>query len=342
MHGGDVYSFASEYNEDLSRILDFSANMNDFIRVNDLVINKKYIRNYPENNLGRYKKIIAGKEFGINNIAMVPGLTSFIHLYMNSIKGNSIIIAPSFTEYIKSNTAGKKILIPFNAVNKNPEIIKNYSYKTLFLVYPDSPTGQMMDRNSIYSIIETSLKKNSTVFIDESFIWFANNREINEMDIIIRYSNVIIGRSLTKVLSMPGLRLGYLASNTDMVSEIEKNLDPWRINEAGLLYLERNMKDFTGLGKDVEIEREYLIKSLENLNLTVIGKPRANYITFKLPENINGEKLKEFLAGKKIMIRLLDDYPEFGGNYIRINVKRRNKNRILVNGIRDYTGGTID
>ncbi|WP_337859804.1 aminotransferase class I/II-fold pyridoxal phosphate-dependent enzyme [Ferroplasma sp.] len=342
MHGGNVYEFALKYNIDLSKILDFSANMNDFITVKNLFINKGYIEHYPESNLEEYKKILAGSDFSINNITMVSGLTSFIHLYMNSIKGNSLIISPSFTEYIKSNTSGNKILLPFNAINKNPEMIKNYNYETLFLVYPDSPTGQMMNEDSIHSIIETSMKKNSTIFIDESFIWFVNNRKINEKEMIEKYNNVIIGRSLTKVLSIPGLRLGYVLSNSDTISEIEKTLEPWRINQGALLYLQNYMPHFSGLGKKIEIERKYLIKSLEKQNFTLIGKPQANYITFKLPENINGEKLMSFLATRNIMIRLLDDYCDFGSNYIRINVKRRIKNRILVKNIKGYLGDAID
>ena len=156
MHGGDIYDFAINNNTTISGILDFSANMNDFIRVKNLTLKREYIENYPENNLSKYKKILACDEFNSDNIAIVPGLTPFIHSFMGSIKGNVIIVSPVFTEYMKSKTNGKKILIPFNILNRNPEILKNYDFETLFLVYPDSPTGQIMNSNSLLSILEIS------------------------------------------------------------------------------------------------------------------------------------------------------------------------------------------
>jgi histidinol-phosphate/aromatic aminotransferase/cobyric acid decarboxylase-like protein len=323
----------------MSEVLDFSANINDFIKVKNIMIKNEYIRNYPENNLNEYKALLAGDNFGIDNISIVSGLTSFIHLFMRSIDGNVIIISPAFTEYVKAPANGKKILIPFNAVNKNPEIIKNFDFDVLFLVYPDSPTGQMLDRESLFSLIENARKKNSIVFIDESFIWFVNGREINESDIIKRYQNVIIGRSLTKIMAVPGLRLAYILSNPETISGIEKILEPWRINEPALIYLANNKNDFRDIGEKTEIERKYIMKSIKKMGLEVIGNPRANYITLRLPLGCDGDSLKAYLAGMNIMIRLLDDYSEFGNGYIRVNVKRRVKNRVLLNALSDYIGG---
>jgi histidinol-phosphate/aromatic aminotransferase/cobyric acid decarboxylase-like protein len=338
MHGGDIYEFAEKNRVQLRNVLDFSASINDFISVKNMIIKKELIENYPEINLDKYKKILAGDEFAPENIALVPGLTSFIHKFMLSVNGNVVIVSPTFTEYLKPEIRGKKIIVPFDILNKNPDILKNYNFNALFLVYPDSPTGQIIDKNSFYSIIEIAMKKNSTLFLDESFIWFVNNREINEMELIEKYSNIIIGRSMTKVISMPGLRLGYIASNCLTIQKIEKSLEPWGINEIALAYLGSYTGNLTYLGKKTEIERNYVIKSLKNTGYQVIGMPRANYITFQLPENIDGKYLKKYLAENNIMIRLLDDYNEFGSNYMRIAIKRRAKNRILINALSAYTG----
>jgi len=338
MHGGDIYKFAEENKVQLCNVLDFSASINDFIRVKNMIIKKEYIENYPEINLAKYKKILAGNEFKPENIALIPGLTAFIHTFMASVKGNVVIVSPTFTEYLKPQIYGKRIIVPFDILNKNPDILKNYNFDALFLVYPDSPTGQIMDSNSFHSIIEIAMKKNSTVFLDESFIWFVNNREIKEMKLIEKYSNIIIGRSMTKVISMPGLRLGYIASNYSTIGNIEKNLAPWGINEIALIYLSKYIGNLRYLGKKTEIERNYIIKSIKDIGFRAIGKPRANYITFQLPENIDGNNLKKYLAGNNIMIRLLDDYNEFGSNYIRIAIKRRAKNRILINALSAYPG----
>ncbi|MCL4349262.1 aminotransferase class I/II-fold pyridoxal phosphate-dependent enzyme [Ferroplasma acidiphilum] len=338
MHGGNIYDFARENQASLSSILDFSASISDFNRVKNFIIKKEYIENYPETNLAAYKKILAGNEFNPANISLVSGLTAFIHTFLASIKGNVIIISPAFTEYLKPQIEGKRIIIPFNVVNDHPEILSNFNFEALFLVYPDSPTGQLMSSSSIYSIIEIAMKKNSTVFLDESFIWFVNNREIMERELIEKYNNVIIGRSMTKILSIPGLRLGYIASNSTTIHSIEEKLEPWRINQAALAYIYGHVQDLSNVALSTETERNYLIKSLKNIGFRTVGKPRANYITFQLPASIDGSRLKAYLAGKNIMIRLLDDYNEFGSNYMRISVKKRVKNKVLINALNCYTG----
>ncbi len=342
MHGGNIYDFALENQANLGDILDFSASINDFINVKNFTVKKEYIENYPEINLVKYKKILAGGEFNPENIALVPGLTTFIHMFMASIKGNIVIVSPTFTEYLKPQIYGKRILIPFTVLDKHPEILKNYSFKALVLVYPDSPTGQLMDKNSLFSIIEIAMNKNSTVFLDESFIWFVNNRAIHERELLEKYNNVIIGRSMTKVLSIPGLRLGYIASNRSTICNIEMALEPWRINEVALIYLNSQSENLSHIGKKTEVERNYVIKSLKMTGFRLIGDPMANYATFQLPDKIDGYKLKTYLAGKNIMIRLLDDYNEFGSNYIRVGIKRRAKNKILINALKYYTGGIHD
>ena len=123
MHGGDVYSFAAEQGIKPETVLDFSANMNDFIRIRNLKINSVFIKNYPENNLNAYKSLVSEGKFKNENIAIIPGLTSFIHSFMSYINGNSIIISPAFTEYINAHTDSYRVVFPFDIINKNPEII---------------------------------------------------------------------------------------------------------------------------------------------------------------------------------------------------------------------------
>jgi threonine-phosphate decarboxylase len=342
MHGGDVYTFTVEHGTGQESVLDFSANMNDFIPVKNMKIDRRYIKNYPENNLEYYKSRLLEGKFTNENIAIIPGLTSFIHFYMAGLRGNVIIISPAFTEYNDAPTEAYRISLPFNAVDRNPQIINNYNFDALFLVYPDNPTGQIMSKDSLIEILDICTKKNANIFLDESFIWFVNNREIDELELISTYHNLIIGRSLTKILSIPGLRLAYILSSNENIYNIEKNLDPWRISQPALLYLRSCSMDFGGIPEKTEKEREYVIKSLKKIGLQPVGLPRANFATFRLPGEIDGTKLKKFLESRNIMVRMLDDYPEFGSNYIRIGIKKRKKNIILLRSIKEYAGGLDD
>ncbi len=337
MHGGNIYNVSKNKNIKLKKILDYSANMNDFIKINDIKLKSEYIENYPEIDLYKYKKILANNEFNARNILIIPGLTYFIHKFISMLKNNIIVINPSFTEYIYSKYDYNKIIINYDTIIKDPDIIKNYNFSAIFLVYPDNPTGNLIDKNILFKLINISYNKNAYFFIDESFIYFVKNKEINENEIINQYNNVIIGRSLTKIFTIPGLRLGYAISDENNINNIEKYLEPWRISEIALKYIENLNFDIIDYTKEkTGIERNYMIKKLLKLNFELIGNPEANYITLKLNEKYNAYELKKYLEDRNIMIRLLDDYNIFNKNYIRLNVKKRYKNKILLDNIKNF------
>ena len=244
MHGGNIYSFAEKHGVAPESVIDFSANMNDFIHIKGMKIKSTCIKNYPESDLQSYKSILSGREFKPENITIIPGLTPFIHSFMQGIEGISIIISPAFTEYLDASSENSRVILPMDTVERNPEIIKNYNFKAVFLVYPDNPTGQLISEKSLIKILDICVYKSAMLFLDESFIWFVNKREIDEGKLIEKYRNLIIGRSLTKILAVPGLRLAYLISSPGNINEIEKKLDPWRINQPALLYLRENNMDF--------------------------------------------------------------------------------------------------
>ncbi|MEM0139702.1 MAG: aminotransferase class I/II-fold pyridoxal phosphate-dependent enzyme [Ferroplasma sp.] len=340
MHGGNVYSIARKNGVDINQIIDFSSNMNDFINIHNFSIAPEYIKNYPEIGMDSYKRKLADKEFSENNIFPVPGITYFIHRYLSMINGNIIIITPVFTEYLYILNHGKKIFIPFEAIEKDPDIIQNYNFKAIILVYPDSPRGEMLNINSLLRLIGLSYKKNAFVILDESFIWFVEQRHLNEKKIIEEYSNVIIARSMTKVFSMPGLRLGYVASCPENIDKLEAMQEPWAISEVALKYLEGiDYKILESVPSAVAVERKYLIGRMAKLGFSAVGIPEANYATFHIPDHINGITLKTYLENHNLMVRTLEDYPEFGYNYMRINIKRREKNNILINEISKFNGG---
>ncbi len=337
MHGGNIYSVSKNNNIKLKKILDYSANMNDFIKINNITVKSEYIENYPEIDLDKYKKILSNNEFDIEYISMVPGLTYFIHKFISTLKNNIIIISPSFTEYLYSKYNYNKIIINYDTVVKNPDIIKNYDFTAIFLIYPDNPLGNLISKDILFKLIDIAYKKNAYFFIDESFIYFVKNREINENEMINNYNNIIIGRSLTKIFSIPGLRLGYIISDKRNIDNMEKYLEPWRISEITLKYIE--VLDFNSIKytpEKTEIERNYMIKQLSKLNFTPIGNPEANFITLKLDDGYNGSELKKYLENRGIMIRLLEDYDLFNKNYIRLNVKRHYKNKILIDHIKNF------
>ncbi len=342
MHGGNIYSLAARNKTNPDNILDFSANMNDFIEVHDINLNSVEISNYPEIDLEYYKKILAADEFNYKSIMIVPGITYFIHRYLSMVRGNIIMITPVFTEYTKIMNDGDRIFMPFNVIERDVNILKNYNFKILIFVYPDSPTGNMIKSDVFMKCVEIASAKNAFVLIDESFIWFSGKREINENKLIQGYPNVIILRSLTKIFSIPGLRLGYIASSPENIEKLEKIQEPWAVSQVALQYIRGiDTGILSSIPAPVSKERKYMSRKLTEMGFKIIGNPEANYITVNIPDGMDGIKLKKFLEDNNIMVRTLEDYPEFSTDYIRINIKRRVKNDVLINMISKFIEGNL-
>ncbi len=327
MHGGNIYEVSRETSIPVKKILDFSSNMNDFINIKSYFVKSSDIKNYPESKLDPYNKIISNDEFDGENIMIVPGLTYIIHKFILSLSGNIIIVSPSFTEYLNAPFNGNRIILPYNIIASNPEILFYYNYSAIFIVYPDNPTGNMLPLKSLNNILRISDEKNAYIFLDESFIYFVNKRELNENDIIKKHNNIIIGRSLTKFFSIPGLRIGYIASGKENIIHLNKIAEPWRMPQFSLEYIkDLDYASMLNIPETISRERKYMIGELEKLNFKLVGRPKANFITFKIP--FDGRIIKSFLEKNGIMIRTLEDYDTFGKNFIRISIKQHNKNLI--------------
>ena len=68
-------------------------------------------------------------------------------------------------------------------------------------------------------------KSNKLLIIDESFVDFADGSEketLIEQNLIDKYDNLIIIKSISKSYGVPGIRLGVVvSSNTDLLKKLE-------------------------------------------------------------------------------------------------------------------------
>ncbi|AAT43398.1 aminotransferase class I/II-fold pyridoxal phosphate-dependent enzyme [Picrophilus oshimae] len=326
-HGGNVLEAASKSGRSIRDIIDFSASINDFMEINDIIIKKDQIKIYPQGLKIKNKSLC---EF--NDVLPVPGLTFFIHRLLSYINGNIIIVEPTFNEYKYAFTHGIRINLPFNLINNNPEILNNYNFSLIIIVYPDNPLGNLISRDSLLTISEICRKKSALLFIDESFIFFLKNR-YNEDDLL--NGSTIIGRSLTKILGVPSLRIGYIATDDYNMKISKKITGPWSVPDYVIDYINSIKLDYHFLDI-MENEKSFMINNMEAMGFRAAGDHSANFITFMIPDFIDAHDFYSYLIKNGILVRLLDDYECLGEQYIRIGIRRHEFNIKLVNAIRGF------
>lgn len=197
----------------------------------------------------------------------------------------------------------------------------------LFLANPNNPTGCLMSRDYVKSLLSHCKEKGIYVVLDECFVEFCGE-EWSVIQETGQYENLILVRAFTKIYSIPGVRLGYLVcSNSELWERIRRQLPEWNLScfaqAAG--YECAKQKGFIQKTADyIKQERFFLKEGLEQLGLNVF-KSEANFLLIQ-----SEVPLYERLLEKGILIRDCENFRGLSKGFYRIAVKSREENELLL------------
>lgn len=131
------------------------------------------------------------------------------------------------------------------------------------LVNPSMPIGNVYEQDDIVKVIEKAKSVKAVVIIDEAYHYFY---EKNCLDLIKKYDNVIVLRTFSKFLSMPGLRMGAVISSKDNVQYVKNYKPHYTVNNVALAFGEIIVDNFDKVYKDLQKKfkcgKKYLLCAL--------------------------------------------------------------------------------
>lgn len=316
------------------------------MRANFDILLSEYPSGLNENSL------LAAKYFGLAQQYICPGngAAELIKSLMNELTGTIGVVYPTFEEYPNRRKPEEIIAyIPNNksfsyTVNDLIEFFSGKNISSLLLINPDNPSGNFISRKDILILADWAVNKNVTLIVDESFVDFAESAEDNSLlhnDILEKYSNMIVIKSISKSYGVPGLRLGILASgNVDLVSRIKKDLSIWNINSFAEFYMQIFNKyelDYKQACALFVKERNRFYKELQQVDYLRIIPSQANYFLCEVLKKYSSTQLTELLLTKyDILIKDCSGKSAFNGNnYIRIAIRSTSDNSTLVSALKD-------
>ena len=99
--------------------------------------------------------------------------------------------------------------------------------RVLWVTNPHNPTGQLWSRASLAAL----LPRFALVIVDEAFLPLVPEGEPQSLlPLLAEHPNLVVIRSLTKLCSIAGLRLGYALGQPDRLRRWARWRDPWPIN----------------------------------------------------------------------------------------------------------------
>lgn len=354
IHGGNVIEISRKYNIRKSKIIDFSSNINPLgfpEGVQNLIkrgVNE--IVSYPDSSSTELKEEIA-RCLGIRekNILVGNGSTELIYLIARVLKPKRALIPiPTFCEYERSLHAVGCELRYVSLKEKNQftfDMSDTFSLlpqiDILYVCNPNNPTGVLYRKNETISLIEQAEKKGVLLVFDEAFMDFTDDESVR--DEIKKRENLIVIKSLTKFFGIPGLRLGYLVSNPNIVDKISYYKEPWSVNvfaqKAGVACFKDSRfrlktKNF------IDRERTYMLDKLGKLKGLKAYDSTTNYLLIKIVKTgLSSSKLYEMMAGEGFLIRDCCSFQGLGNKFIRVAVKRRKQNNLLIENLKRILEG---
>lgn len=345
-HGGNISQESKRLGIEENQLIDASASLAPFSPPQRLqnylckAIHSQALQNYPDRDHLDLKESISNWH-SIEPEMVIPGNgAAELNTWAArdaSIIGLSGLPSPGFSDYERAlkcwGASFVRIPLPLCWSAEKPQTLPITSNaEVLWITNPHNPTGQLWSRDSL----EPLLKKHSLVICDEAFLPLVPEGEQQSLiPLTIKHQNLIVIRSLTKLLTIAGLRLGYAIGSPERLQRWNKWRDPWPLNgiaiATGVMLMKHPTilkKRISKIQKWVEKEGPWLHKNLQSLPKIIAHPSSTNFQLIQSHESLL--ELCEKLAKRKILIRDCRSFSELGSNWLRISLQKRSNNKKII------------
>lgn len=173
--------------------------------------------------------------------------------------------------------------------------------RLLFLCSPNNPTANQFGIDEIQFLVE---EFSGLVVVDEAYVEFA---EYSMAPLLDKSENLMVLRTFSKAFGLAGLRLGYGLANSDLITTLSKRVQlPYPLSSfvlrMGLKLLE-NSDIVEKTVKQLKVEREKLIKKLNEVNGLKTFDSQTNFVLFQTNKRSN--EVYQNLLSRGIIIKNL-------------------------------------
>ena len=301
-------------------------------------VTPQFVAQYPETL--HFTKVLA-KHLGadISNICLTNGSAEGIRYVIQAFtseNGRVVGVVPSYFMFqVYSEMYGRTFVkVPYNEdlTMDVDNIISALTKDTqlLILLNPNNPMGNVYTDAEFDKIMKAAQEKQITVLIDEAYHYFYPK---TFMGYALSHEHVFVTRTFSKLFSMAGCRLGYVAGWAEGVKMVQKLCTPHNTNAFAMKFAEAVLTTPGMLESLIEKfaeGRRYLINSLEQNGYGHKGEA-GNFIFIK-PKTDAQRLVDRMKKEKKILIKTYPDIGEFG-NCLRVSIGEKQYMEIFMKAL---------
>ena len=194
--------------------------------------------------------------------------------------------------------------------------IAEHKPSIVYLAYPNNPTGNLWNDDTIEKIVLAQGAQGGLVVMDEAYQPFASRSYAGR---ITRHSHVLLMRTLSK-FGLAGVRLGYMIGPKALLAEVDKVRPPYNISvlntECAMFALE-HAEVFAEQAQDLRQERTRLMQALTALPGVKPFPSEANMILARVPD---AAKTFDGLKAHGVLIKNISKMHPLLANCLRLTV----------------------
>ena len=246
------------------------------------------LRLYPDPKADMLVSAIA-KEYGLSNDMVFAGIGSddvLAMLFMTFFNSAKPVLFPDIT-YSFYDVWAEMLRIPYETqpLDENFHIVPEDYMKEnggIVIANPNAPTGVAIPVATIEKIVKGN--PDSIVIVDEAYVDFSGQ---TCMDMVKKYPNVVVSRTMSKSFSLAGLRLGIAAAQEPLIFEMFKVKDSYNVDMITQYLATAALRDVEYMqanAKRIIATREKTAAALRKLGC-VVEPSATNFLFVKPPKD---------------------------------------------------------
>lgn len=163
--------------------------------------------------------------------------------------------------------------------------------KMICLNSANNPTGTLLDRQTLEEIIEIAEKVDAYILMDEVYAPLAGGDFVSIVDL---YEKGITTNSLSKTYSVPGIRIGWVAANQEIIERLRKYhtylvLSGGVLSDALAVHALRNKEKILARNKKIVSENLAIVEKWladePNVQLVLPNHVSTSFIRLNITED---------------------------------------------------------
>ena len=326
---------ASEFNLNKDDIIKLGSNENPFVPSAKAIeaIGKecKNINRYPESVLNELQQELANYS-GVKQSQVIiggDGADEIIDVLAKTFidEGDEFIVPlPSYMyyEYLLQQYGARPVYAKWNLEENKLDtdsILNSINDKTkmIFLCTPNNPTGTLIDEKDIRDI--ASGNPDVLIVVDEAYFEYA---EVTNKDLINEFDNIFIIRTMSKVMGLAGMRMGYGLACSEIIEYMHRIKPVFSLTRLSYVAALNTLRDKnyieTSIEKGIE-SREYLYNELSKIDSLNVFPSKSNFMLIGIKDT--GFTASEFafeLMKKGVIVRNCTSFKGLDEYWIRISI----------------------